>query len=202
MKEVDEIESDAASGHVFNDIHCLLLIIGAIFIRSDGASEVPAVKLLRSSMVTYEHTWHMRKVFKLLHINKIFELGVCENLQEHANYFSVDIVEKDVVEEMESFNAINGDLSCSLKIGHLLRAFRRINKIFEIGVSANLQELANYFSVDNVEKAASCISMDLASVYELLVDYVFTNVSDTDGASEVPAVKIMKSSMLSYEKAH
>ncbi|KAL8253207.1 hypothetical protein R6Q59_036900 [Mikania micrantha] len=30
--------------------------------------------------------------------------------------------------------------------------FSHINKIFELGVSENLQELANYFSVDNIEK--------------------------------------------------
>ncbi|KAL8255545.1 hypothetical protein R6Q59_030612, partial [Mikania micrantha] len=49
-------------------------------------------------------TAFLKSLSPLLHINKIFELGVSENLQEHANYFS------DVVEKMEAFDATNGDL--------------------------------------------------------------------------------------------
>ncbi|CAN6557834.1 unnamed protein product [Malus baccata var. baccata] len=39
-------------------------------------------------------TAFLKSVCSLLHVNKIFEVGVSESLQEHAKYFNLDIVEK------------------------------------------------------------------------------------------------------------
>ncbi|KAL6199389.1 hypothetical protein ACLB2K_029173 [Fragaria x ananassa] len=44
-----------------------------------------------------------------------------------------------------------------------------VNKIFEVGVSESLQEHAKYLNLDIVEKAASCITTELAYVYELVI---------------------------------
>ncbi|XP_004295833.1 PREDICTED: DNA mismatch repair protein MSH5 [Fragaria vesca subsp. vesca] len=44
-----------------------------------------------------------------------------------------------------------------------------VNKIFEVGVSESLQEHAKYLNLDIVEKAASCITTELAYVHELVI---------------------------------
>ncbi|KAD4178838.1 hypothetical protein E3N88_27429 [Mikania micrantha] len=84
---------------------------------------------------------------------------------------------KDVPQILKKFNSpssvcTSGDWTAFLKS---LSALLHINKIFELGVSENLQEHANYFSVDIVERAASCISMDLAYVYELVIGVMDVN---------------------------
>ncbi|CAN1339824.1 DNA mismatch repair protein MSH5, partial [Linum perenne] len=43
-----------------------------------------------------------------------------------------------------------------------------VEKIFETGVSGNLQEHAKYLNFDVIEQASSCITTELAYVYELL----------------------------------
>eukprot|EP00261_Vitis_vinifera_P031776 XP_019073019.1 PREDICTED: DNA mismatch repair protein MSH5 isoform X5 [Vitis vinifera] len=43
-----------------------------------------------------------------------------------------------------------------------------VNKIFEVGISESLQEQVKYLNLDIVEKAHSCITTELAYVYELL----------------------------------
>ncbi|XP_062077682.1 DNA mismatch repair protein MSH5 isoform X3 [Humulus lupulus] len=39
-------------------------------------------------------TAFLKSVCSLLHVNKIFEVGISESLQEHASYLSLDIIEK------------------------------------------------------------------------------------------------------------
>ncbi|KAF4392783.1 hypothetical protein F8388_010806 [Cannabis sativa] len=39
-------------------------------------------------------TAFLKSVCSLLHVNKIFEVGISESLQEHANYLSLDIIDK------------------------------------------------------------------------------------------------------------
>ncbi|KAI3755927.1 hypothetical protein L1987_55737 [Smallanthus sonchifolius] len=90
---------------------------------------------------------------------------------------------KDVPHILKKFNSpssvcTSGDWTAFLKS---LSALLHINKIFELGVSENLQEHANYFSVNIVEKAASCISMDLAYVYELVIGVIDVNRSKDKG---------------------
>ncbi|PSR95594.1 DNA mismatch repair protein [Actinidia chinensis var. chinensis] len=43
-----------------------------------------------------------------------------------------------------------------------------VNKIFEVGISGSLREQVKYLNLDIVQEAGSCISTDLAYVYELM----------------------------------
>ncbi|KAK3017405.1 hypothetical protein RJ639_006699 [Escallonia herrerae] len=56
-----------------------------------------------------------------------------------------------------------------------------INKIFEVGISETLQEQVKYLNLDAVEKAASCISVDLAYVYELVIGVIDVSRSKEKG---------------------
>ncbi|XP_071733700.1 DNA mismatch repair protein MSH5-like isoform X2 [Rutidosis leptorrhynchoides] len=90
---------------------------------------------------------------------------------------------KDVPHILKKFNSPSSVCSCGDWTSFLksLAALLHINKIFELGVSENLQEHANYFGVNIIEKAASCISMDLAYVYELIVGVIDVNRSKDKG---------------------
>ncbi|KAJ9551389.1 hypothetical protein OSB04_015434 [Centaurea solstitialis] len=90
---------------------------------------------------------------------------------------------KDVPHILKKFNSpssvcTSGDWTAFLKS---LSALLHINKIFELGISENLQEHVNNLSVHIVEKAASCISMDLAYVYELVIGVIDVNRSKEKG---------------------
>ncbi|KAI3703068.1 hypothetical protein L6452_28823 [Arctium lappa] len=90
---------------------------------------------------------------------------------------------KDVPHILKKFNSPSSVCTCGDWTAFLksLSALLHINKIFELGISENLQEHANNFSVHIVEKAASCISMDLAYVYELVIGVIDVNRSKDKG---------------------
>ncbi|PNX76957.1 DNA mismatch repair protein msh5-like, partial [Trifolium pratense] len=48
-----------------------------------------------------------------------------------------------------------------------ISALLHINKIFEVGISEGLHEELKYLNLDIVEMANSCITTELAYVYEL-----------------------------------
>ncbi|XP_010244492.1 PREDICTED: DNA mismatch repair protein MSH5 isoform X3 [Nelumbo nucifera] len=56
-----------------------------------------------------------------------------------------------------------------------------MNNIFEVGVSENLREHAKYLNVDIVEKAGSCITTELAYVYELVMGVIDVNRTKEKG---------------------
>ncbi|TQD71858.1 hypothetical protein C1H46_042607 [Malus baccata] len=60
-----------------------------------------------------------------------------------------------------------------------------VNKIFEVGVSESLQEHAKYFNLDIVEKAASCITTELAYVYELVIGVLDVSRSKEKGYATI-----------------
>ncbi|XP_071730257.1 DNA mismatch repair protein MSH5-like [Rutidosis leptorrhynchoides] len=90
---------------------------------------------------------------------------------------------KDVPHILKKFNSPSSVCSCGDWTSFLksLAALLHINKMFDLGVSENLQEHANYFGVNIIEKAASCISMDLAYVYELIIGVIDVNRSKDKG---------------------
>ncbi|KAF4393840.1 hypothetical protein F8388_018331, partial [Cannabis sativa] len=47
-----------------------------------------------STCAIADWTAFLKSVCSLLHVNKIFEVGISESLQEHANYLSLDIIDK------------------------------------------------------------------------------------------------------------
>nr|XP_043628919.1 DNA mismatch repair protein MSH5 [Erigeron canadensis] len=90
---------------------------------------------------------------------------------------------KDVPHILKKFNSPSSVCTCGDWTSFLksLSALLHINKIFELGISENLQEHVNYFSLPIVEKAASCISMDLAYVYELIIGVIDVTRSKDKG---------------------
>ncbi|CAI0437251.1 unnamed protein product [Linum tenue] len=77
---------------------------------------------------------------------------------------------KDIPYILKKFNSPSSacnisDWSAFLKsIGSLLH----VEKLFQTGVSGNLQEHAQYLNLDILEQASSCITTELAYVYEFL----------------------------------
>ncbi|CAJ2638343.1 unnamed protein product [Trifolium pratense] len=62
-----------------------------------------------------------------------------------------------------------------------ISALLHINKIFEVGISEGLQEELKYLNLDIVEMANSCITTELAYVYELIIGVIDVNRSKEKG---------------------
>nr|KYP73420.1 MutS protein isogeny 5 [Cajanus cajan] len=64
-------------------------------------------------------------------------------------------------------------------------ALLHVNKIFEVGISEGLREELKYLNLDIVEKASSCITTDLAYVYELVIGVIDVNRTKEKGYATV-----------------
>ncbi|XP_021802991.1 DNA mismatch repair protein MSH5-like, partial [Prunus avium] len=90
---------------------------------------------------------------------------------------------KDIPHILKKFNSpssicTSGDWTAFLKS---VCSLLHVNKIFEVGVSESLQEHAKYLNLDIVEKAASCITTELAYVYELVIGVLDVSRSKEKG---------------------
>ncbi|XP_059664844.1 DNA mismatch repair protein MSH5 isoform X3 [Cornus florida] len=90
---------------------------------------------------------------------------------------------KDIPHILKKFNSpssmcTSGDWTAFLKS---ICSLLHVNKIFEVGMSESLREQVRYLNLDIVEKAGSCISSDLAYVYELVIGVVDVNRSKEKG---------------------
>ncbi|KAI8557567.1 hypothetical protein RHMOL_Rhmol04G0020400 [Rhododendron molle] len=90
---------------------------------------------------------------------------------------------KDIPHILKKFNSPSsactpGDWTAFLKS---LSSLLHVNKIFEVGVSGSLLEQVIYLKLDIVQKAGSCISMDLAYVYELVIGVIDVSRSKEKG---------------------
>ncbi|XP_064970394.1 DNA mismatch repair protein MSH5-like isoform X1 [Musa acuminata AAA Group] len=71
-------------------------------------------------------------------------------------------------------NNNNNNKACICSLLH-------INKIFEVGISEYLQEKLEYLKLDLVEKASSCITMELVYVYDLVMGVIDVKRSKEKG---------------------
>ncbi|KAL9992922.1 putative DNA mismatch repair protein MutS, core [Helianthus debilis subsp. tardiflorus] len=129
-------------------------------------------------------TWFLRPILDLDNLNSRLNISFFVSSEELLTSLRDTLKSvKDVPHILKKFNSPSSVCTCGDWTAFLksLSALLHINKIFELGISENLQEQANYFSVNIVEKAASCISMDLAYVYELVVGVVDVNRSKDKG---------------------
>ncbi|GAB2277770.1 MutS protein msh5 [Dionaea muscipula] len=81
---------------------------------------------------------------------------------------------KDVPHILKKFNSPSSSCTSS-DWGAFLKSLcslLHLNKIFEVGISGSLRENAMHFNVDIVDKAGSCITTELAYVYELVMGVV------------------------------
>uniref|UniRef100_A0A6N2L3M5 DNA mismatch repair protein MutS core domain-containing protein n=1 Tax=Salix viminalis TaxID=40686 RepID=A0A6N2L3M5_SALVM len=90
---------------------------------------------------------------------------------------------KDIQRILRKFNSPSslstvGDWTAFLKS---VCALLHLGKIFEVGISENLQEHAKYLNLNIVEQACSCITTELVYVYELVIGVIDVNRSKEKG---------------------
>ncbi|GLT76019.1 hypothetical protein SLA2020_477040 [Shorea laevis] len=90
---------------------------------------------------------------------------------------------KDVPHILRKFNSpscmcTGGDWTAFLKS---VCSLLHVNKIFEVGISESLREHVEYLNLDIITKAGSCITTELAYVYELVIGVVDINRSKEKG---------------------
>ncbi|KAF8009140.1 hypothetical protein BT93_J0202 [Corymbia citriodora subsp. variegata] len=121
-------------------------------------------------------SWFLRPILDLEHLNNrlnaisffLFSEQLMDSLRETLK--SV----KDVPYILKKFNSPSSictgtDWSAFLKsVSSLLH----LNKILEVGVSEGLREQVKYLNTDILEKASSCITTELAYIYELVIGVI------------------------------
>ncbi|XP_011012094.1 PREDICTED: DNA mismatch repair protein MSH5 isoform X3 [Populus euphratica] len=87
---------------------------------------------------------------------------------------------KHILRKFDSPSSLStvGDWAAFLKS---VCALLHLGKIFEVGISENLQEHAKYLNLNIVEQACSCITTELAYVYELVIGVIDVNRSKEKG---------------------
>ncbi|XP_022716883.1 DNA mismatch repair protein MSH5 [Durio zibethinus] len=90
---------------------------------------------------------------------------------------------KDVPHILKKFNSPSSMCTSSDWVAFLksVCSLLHVNKIFEVGISENLREHMEYLNLDIVTKASSCITADLAYVYELVIGVTDVNRSKEKG---------------------
>ncbi|XP_048235464.1 DNA mismatch repair protein MSH5 isoform X2 [Ricinus communis] len=90
---------------------------------------------------------------------------------------------KDIPRLLKKFNSpssicTTGDWTAFLKS---ICSLLHVDKIFELGMSEDLREQAKCLNVNIIEKASSCISTELAYVYELVIGVIDVSRSKEKG---------------------
>ncbi|OMO83496.1 hypothetical protein CCACVL1_11376 [Corchorus capsularis] len=90
---------------------------------------------------------------------------------------------KDVPHILKKFNSPSSMCTSSDWMAFLksVCSLLHVNKIFEVGISENLREHMEYLNLDIVTKASACITADLAYVYELVIGVIDVNRSKEKG---------------------
>ncbi|XWS11235.1 hypothetical protein CRYUN_Cryun38cG0066800 [Craigia yunnanensis] len=90
---------------------------------------------------------------------------------------------KDVPHILKKFNSPSSMCTSSDWMAFLksVCSLLHVNKIFEVGFSENLREHMENLNLDIVAKASSCITADLAYVYELVIGVIDVNRSKEKG---------------------
>ncbi|XP_042519360.1 DNA mismatch repair protein MSH5 isoform X3 [Macadamia integrifolia] len=129
--------------------------------------------------------WFLRPILDLgilnSRLNNISFLVSCEELITTLRETLKSV--KDISHILKKFNSpssvyTSGDWMTFLKS---ICSLLHVNKIFEVGISESLREHAKSLNLDIAEKAALCISQELAFVYELVIGIVDVNRSKEKG---------------------
>nr|GEW33403.1 DNA mismatch repair protein MSH5 isoform X4 [Tanacetum cinerariifolium] len=130
-------------------------------------------------------TWFLRPILDLQNLNYRLDAISFFVSSEELLTSLLDTLKsvKDVPHLLKKFNSPSSVCTCGDWTSFLksLAALLHIKKIFELGISDNFQEHVNYFCVNIVEKAASCINVDLAFVLELVIGVIDVNRSKDKG---------------------
>uniref|UniRef100_A0A0A0L665 DNA mismatch repair protein MSH5 n=1 Tax=Cucumis sativus TaxID=3659 RepID=A0A0A0L665_CUCSA len=128
--------------------------------------------------------WFLRPLLDLENLNKrlnAISFFISSDELMHSLRETLKIV-KDIPHILKKFNSpsstySSGDWTAFLKS---ICSLLHVNKIFEVGMSENLKENMKYFNLDIVEKANTCITTELAYVYELVIVSYFPVIGVLD----------------------
>ncbi|XP_022932273.1 DNA mismatch repair protein MSH5 isoform X4 [Cucurbita moschata] len=117
--------------------------------------------------------WFLRPLVDLENLNKRLDaitFFISSEELMHSLRETLKTV-KDIPHILKKFNSpsstySSGDWTSFLKS---VCSLLHVNKIFEVGMSENLRDNMKYLNLDIVEKAHSCITTELAYVYELVI---------------------------------
>ncbi|KAF7112242.1 hypothetical protein RHSIM_RhsimUnG0249000 [Rhododendron simsii] len=128
-------------------------------------------------------SWFLRPILDLDSLNyRLNAVSFYPQNELQLYPFSWGLYRQIEVPEQEMGNLITqllDNLSYSLRKS--ISSLLHVNKIFEVGVSGSLLEQAKYLKLDIVQKAGSCISTDLAYVYELVIGVIDVSRSKEKG---------------------
>ncbi|XP_065633124.1 DNA mismatch repair protein MSH5 isoform X3 [Quercus suber] len=120
-------------------------------------------------------SWFLRPILDLENLNRrlnAISFFLCsEDLMASLRETLKSV--KDVPHILKKFNAPSSVCSCSDWIAFL--------KIFGVGISESLREHVKQLNLDIVEEATSCITTELAYVYELVIGVLDVNRSKEKG---------------------
>ncbi|XP_020274527.1 DNA mismatch repair protein MSH5 isoform X2 [Asparagus officinalis] len=121
-------------------------------------------------------TWFLRPILDLdilnNRLNTISFFLCCEEVVSALRQTLKSV--RDVPHMLKKFNSpssscTSGDWNAFLKC---ICSLLHINKIFEVGISEYLQERLEHLSLRLVEKASSCITMELVYVFDLVTGVI------------------------------
>ncbi|XP_059442632.1 DNA mismatch repair protein MSH5 isoform X1 [Corylus avellana] len=130
-------------------------------------------------------SWFLRPILDLENLNRrlnAISFFVCsEDLMASLRETLMSV--KDIPHILKKFNSPSSLCTCGDWIAFLksVCSLLHVNKIFEVGISETLREHLEHFNLDIVEEAASCITTDLAYVYELVIGVLDVNRSKEKG---------------------
>ncbi|XP_031284485.1 DNA mismatch repair protein MSH5-like [Pistacia vera] len=129
--------------------------------------------------------WFLRPIVDLENLNgrlNAISFFLCSEELMASLYETLKSV-KDIPHLLKKFNSPSSTCTASDWAAFLksVCALLHVTKIFEVGISEGLQEQLRLLNLDIVEKAASCITTELAYVYELVIGVIDVNRSKEKG---------------------
>ncbi|XP_006452401.2 DNA mismatch repair protein MSH5 isoform X2 [Citrus sinensis] len=129
--------------------------------------------------------WFLRPILDLENLNSrlnAISFFLCSEELMASLHETLKYV-KDIPHILKKFNSPSfiytaSDWTAFLKS---ICSLLHVNKIFEVGISESLREQLRLLNFDIVEKAASCITTELAYVYELVIGIIDVNRSKEKG---------------------
>ncbi|XP_048130246.1 DNA mismatch repair protein MSH5 isoform X2 [Rhodamnia argentea] len=102
-------------------------------------------------------SWFLRPILNLEHLNN------------RLNSISFFLLSEELMDSLRE------TLKSVKDVPHILKSVSsllHLNKILEVGISEGLREQVTYLNSDILEKASSCITTELAYVYELVIGVI------------------------------
>ncbi|KAM4092391.1 hypothetical protein ACB094_06G035600 [Castanea mollissima] len=116
-----------------------------------------------------------RRLLRSWFLRPILDL---ENLNRRLNAISFFLCSEDLMASLRE------TLKSVKDVPHILKSvcsLLHVNKIFGVGISESLREHVKQLNLDIVEEATSCITTELAYVYELVIGVLDVNRSKEKG---------------------